>query len=96
MIRRICLCAGLLMVFSHAALALQPATRAKTPAKPEEIKKAVDRLIQEGEGALVWPGSGLVPTGDLAALVDGEGVGLDAGEYAEVAQRSILPDERAG
>ena len=40
------------MAFSQAAIALQPVTKAKTPPKPEEIKKAVDQLIKEGEGAL--------------------------------------------
>ena len=42
------------LVFSLCCpvIALQAPARTKTAAKPEEIKKAVDRLIREGEGAL--------------------------------------------
>src|SRR5215212_5058495 len=50
--RRISFFLALVVFLSQGALALQPITKSKTPPKPEDIKKAVDRLIQEGEGAL--------------------------------------------
>ena len=43
----------MVLVCGDVSAALQaPAARGKTAAKPEEIKKAVDRVIREGEGAL--------------------------------------------
>ena len=43
----------MVLVCGNVLAAMQaPAARGKTAAKPEEIKKAVDRLIREGEGAL--------------------------------------------